>query len=365
MAGHPPSPESFNPAPADGDDRLRVLIVRPSALGDVCRTVPALASLRRAMPDARIDWMVHENFADALRHHPALDDLVLFPQVRFGAIWRSPTVLREAIGWAGQLAQQRYDIAVDLQGLFRSGLFTRLTRAPQRIGFANARELAWLGYNRRHRVDPNVHTVDLMLGLLAAHGYPIEREMRLYVGEQDQQWLEDYLDDKGARHDPYACLAPMARWRCKCWPLERYVEIGRRLLADGVAGKRLIVVAASDEHQHIEPLLDAFRDDDRVTCPTTTVGQMMAVIANSRLLVSNDSAPLHMAVGFDRPIVTIFGPTDPALAGPYRRPECVVQPEGIRPSDMTNYRHRRNDQRLISKVPVDAVWDRIVEQLQS
>ena len=338
--------------------------MRPSALGDVCRTVPALASLRRALPDARIDWMVHENFADALRHHPALDDLVLFPRTRFGSMWRSPTVLREAIGWARRLARERYDIAVDLQGLFRSGLFTRLTRAPERIGFGNARELAWLGYNRRYDVDPNMHAVDHMLGLLESHGYPIERDMRLYVGEQDQQWLNDHLDGVGEPGPPYACLAPMARWRCKCWPIERYLEIGRRLLDSGVAGKRLVVIAAPDERRHIEPLLDAFRDDARVTCPTTTVGQMMAVVANSRLLVSNDSAPLHMAVGFDRPIVTVFGPTNPALAGPYGRLECVVQPEGIQPRDMENYRHLRSDQRLISRIPVDAVWERIVEQMQ-
>jgi len=365
MAECPPNSGSADPSSADGDERLRVLIVRPSALGDVCRTVPALASLRRAMPDARIDWLVHENFAEAVRHHPALDELVLFPRQRFGAIWRSPAVLREAIGWARQLARQRYDIAVDLQGLFRSGLFTRLTRAPRRIGFANARELAWLGYNRRYRVDPNVHTVDHMLGLLAAHGYPIERDMRLYLGEQDKQWLDDYLDGEGKPPVPYACLAPMARWRCKCWPLKRYVEIGRRLLADGIAGERLIVVAAPDERQHVRPLLDAFRNDDRVACPTTTVGQMMAIVANSQLLVSNDSSPLHMAVGFDRPMVAVFGPTNPALAGPYRRLESVVQPEGIQPRDMMHYRHWRSDQRVISRVPVEAVWDRIVDQLKT
>ena len=203
-----------------------------------------------------------------------------------------------------------------------------------------------------------------MLGLLEAHGYPIERDTRLYVGQEDQQWLDDYLGGGGDAPVPYACLAPMARWQCKCWPLQRYIEIGRRLLADGIAGERLIVIAAPDERQHIEPLLDAFRDDERITCPTTTVGQMMAIVANSRLLVSNDSAPLHMAVGFDRPIVAIFGPTDPALAGPYGRLECVVQPEGIRPQDMRNYRHLRSDQRLISRVPVEAVWNRIVDQLK-
>ena len=351
------------PAAVDGDAApARVLIVRPSALGDVCRTVPALATLRRSLPRARIDWMVRARFADAVRYHPALSGVVNFPRQRFAAAWRNPAACAEAVAWARNLRRPHYDLVIDLQGLFRSGLFTRLTGAPRRVGFANAREAAWLGYNQRHWVNPNIHAVDRMLALLEALGYRLEHDMRLYVGEQDQQWLDDYLDDRGGRGGRYACLAPTAQWQCKCWPLERYIDIGRKLLDAGVAGKRLIIVAAPGEHRRVQPLLDAFQDDPRVTCPSTTIGQMMAVVAGAALIVCNDSAPLHVAVGFDRPLVAVFGPTNPALAGPYRRAECVVQPEGIRPPDMTRYRHR-NDQRLIAQVTVDAVWRKVVEQL--
>lgn len=344
------------------DPPQRVLIVKPSALGDVCRTAPALATLSRALPHARIDWMVRELFADVVRYHPALSAVVDFPRKRFANAWRSPAVLAEAVAWAGQLRRRQYDLVVDLQGLFRTGLFTRLTCSPQRVGFANAREGAWLGYNQRHWIDPKMHAVDRMLGLLEAAGYPGERDMRLYVGEQDQHWLDGYLDEHGGRGAPYACLAPTARWLCKCWPIEHHIDIGRRLLDSGIAGNRLIVIAAPDERARVQPLLDAFRGDRRVSLPTTSVGQMMAIVAGAALIVCNDSAPLHMAVGFDCPLVAVFGPTNPALAGPYRRDDCVVQPEGIRPPDMTRYRHR-NDQRLIAQVTVDAVWRKVVEQL--
>ncbi len=339
----------------------RVLIVRPSALGDVSRTVPALVTLRSAWPDARIDWLVSEAYADAVRHHPALDGVVTFPRKRFGAVGYNPRVTAEALAWAWGLRRRGYDWVFDLQGLFRSGLFTRLTGAKHRVGFANARELAWLGYNRRHRVDPRLHTVDRMLGLLEAEGHAPSRDMRLYVGQDDREWLGRWLGESGASGESgvggrYACIAPTAKWLCKCWPIERYIEIARRLLDTGLAGQSLVVLAGPGERAQVQPLLDAFAQDPRVLAPQTTVGRMMALLSGAGLLVSNDSAALHIAVGFGRPVVAVFGPTDPALVGPYRRDDAVVGPADIGSHAQANYRRHRDDQTLIAQVSVDAVW---------
>src|SRR6185369_11864763 len=156
----------------------RVLIIRPSALGDVARTVPALATLRAALPDAQIDWLVHDAFADAVRHHPMLKGVIEFPRQRFARFMRDRATTREVTAWARRLGDAKYDLVIDLQGLFRSGLMTRLTRAPRRVGFANAREIGWLGYNRRHHVDRSLHTVDRMLVLLEAEGFAPVRDMR-------------------------------------------------------------------------------------------------------------------------------------------------------------------------------------------
>ena len=341
----------------------RVLIIRPSALGDVSRTVPALVTLRHAMPDAHIDWLVHEAYADVIRHHPDLDGLVTFPRKRFGAIYYNPAALVEALRWSQGLRSNRYDIVFDLQGLLRSGVFTRLTAAPQRVGFTNAREFAWLGYNRRHAVDPRLHTVDRMLSLLEAQGMTTHRGTRLYVGREDEQWLDDWLDQQGIT-GPYACLAPTARWRCKCWPIENYAAIARQLLDTNIAGNRLVVLAAPDERQAMMQQLNP-QHDGHVLVPQTSVGQMMAILSRSRLLVCNDSAPLHIAVGFDRPIAAIFGPTDPALVGPYRRDDTVLRPSAATNSrsGKMDYRRHRDDQSLIAQVSVDEVWEKISEQL--
>ncbi|MCX5660054.1 MAG: glycosyltransferase family 9 protein [Planctomycetota bacterium] len=349
--------------PSDpGGAPRRVLIIRPSALGDVARTVPALASLRKALPGARIDWLVNEGFVDAVAHHPALYGTIAFPRQRFGAMLLNPRVGAEALAWLGRLRRNEYDLVFDLQGLMRSGYFAWSTRAPRRVGFADAKEFGWLGYNQRHKVDPDLHTVDRMRALVEAEGFKAERDMRLYVGEQDKTWLAGFLAEHGLAAGEYFTIAPTARWLCKCWPIERYAQVVRRLLDEGLAGKAGIILASPSEREQVQPLVDAMGPDAPLVFPRTSVGQMMAILSRTRLLVCNDSAPLHIAVGFDRPIVSIFGPTDPRLVGPYRRADAVIEPEGLVGVRRVDYRHSRDDQTTIARVTFDAVWARICEQ---
>ncbi|MCC7145269.1 MAG: glycosyltransferase family 9 protein [Phycisphaeraceae bacterium] len=339
----------------------RILLVRPSALGDVARTVPALVTLRQAFPAARIDWLVHDQYADVISHHPALTGVLPFPRRIFKqgffsrASWAAAWQLRRA------LVEPGYDMVFDLQGLARSGLFTWLTGARRRVGFANAREGAHRAYNRRHHINRSIHTVDRMLNLLAAEGFTPSHDMSLYVSPADNQWLDEYLAEHGGTDQPYVALAPTARWLCKCWPIERYAYLASQLLKAGRVGQRMFVLVAPAERAYVQPLLNAL--GSAALFPATTVGQLMAVISRAQLVVCNDSAPLHIAVGFKRPLATIFGPTDPALVGPYQRPETVARPPGLPPMTGREYRKMRNDQSLIAQVTIDQVWQIIEEQL--
>jgi len=121
------------------------------------------------------------------------------------------------------------------------------------------------------------------------------------------------------------------------------------------------VLASPAEQAQMRPLLEAL--GSRALLPRTTVGQMMAIVSRANLVVSNDSAALHMAVGFDRAIVAVFGPTEPGLVGPYRRLDTVVRPAGLGTLDGRVYRQHRNDQSLIERVTVNQVWEKIQEQL--
>lgn len=355
--GSPPNPEPRAPQP----DAERILIVRPTALGDVARTVPALATLRAAFPDAKIDWLVHTAFVDAVRHHPMLDGVVPFDRKALGGFGLKPRATRAGLALAKRLRRAGYTRVYDLQGLARSGLLTWLTWAPRRVGFADARERGWLGYNVKHKVSAEMHTVDRMLGLLAADGLTPVQDMRLYVGDEDRAWAEQYRQDHGLTAGRTVLFAPTAQWGCKCWPVAQVADVARRALAHGAVDDRVVLLAAPHEHDRLAPIVEAL--GDRALLPTTTVGRLMALIDGAAAVVANDSAALHLAVGLDRPAVGVFGPTDPALVGPYRRDADVVQPEGIAPADMAGYRARKDDDALIARVAVDAVWEKLLARL--
>jgi ADP-heptose:LPS heptosyltransferase len=212
-----------------------------------------------------------------------------------------------------------------------------------------------------------LHHVDRLLGLLQAEGIAPSHDARLYLGAQDEQWCDDLMAEHGWSDGSYACLAPTSQWICKCWPIARFLEIGRRLRETGVAGGRLVVLSGPGQRDYIRPMLDSLAADarpERVIAPATTVGQLMALIQRSRLVVCNDSAVAHAAVGFDKPAACIYGPTDPHLVGPYRRDDTVVRPataEGL--GSIGFYRHQGRDQSLIAKVTVEQVWQKIMEQV--
>ena len=340
-----------------------ILVVRPSALGDVFRTTPALVTLRKKAPEARIDCIVPEGFEDALRYHPALNEVIGFARRDFRHAWRNPELMKRLRVWVRSIRERAYDWVFDLQGLARSGLITRLTAAPNRVGFANAREFAWLGYNRRHYVDASLHHVDRLLGLLQAESCTPREDARIYVGGKDRQWCDALLRSQGWANQSFICLGPTSEWLSKCWPIDRFADIGQRLIDADIAGTRLVILHAPYQRDYIRPLLETL-PSGAVIAPTTTVGQLMALIERSALVVCNDSAVAHAAVGFNRPMVCLYGPTDPALVGPYKRHDSVVRPptsEGL--GKLGYYRHLGSDQSLIAKISVDEVWEKILQQL--
>jgi heptosyltransferase I len=331
---------------------VSILLIRPSALGDVCRTAPVLASLRRAYPEARIDWLVQDSFVAAIEHHPGLSGVVAFPRRALGEAVRRGRIgaLR---GFLRTLRQPRYEMVLDCQGLFRSGFFAWWTGARQRIGYANAREGGWLGLNRRRWVDPRMHAVDRMMELARAAGAEPIADMRLYTGWQEREWVAS----TGFAEGRYAVIAPTSRWPGKRWPAERFAEVARWLLEHGV--EQVAVVGGAGEREQCGPLVEAAAEEPRVVdvIGRTSVGQLMALIQKAAVVVANDSAALHMAVGFDRPLVALYGPTDIARVGPYRRDGDVLQ--HVRPGERMDHKDEALGRALMERISTGEVKARL------
>ena len=295
---------------------------------------------------------MQDGFEAAVSSHPDLTGVVSFPKAAINAGLRR---LRPgaAMSFAREIRRAGYDAVYDLQGLARSGIMAALTRARRRVGFADAREFGWLGYTHRHQVPPG-HSVDRMLGLLAADGVPVTHDMRLFAAPADQEWART----QGLGR--FALLAPTSRWPGKQWPIERFAALARELLRSGRAD-RVAVVGGRSERSACGPLLDGSIDGIADLVGRTSVGQLMALVEASRLVVANDSAALHMAVGFSRPLVALFGPTRVDRVGPYKREADVLQHVGE--TDTLDHKNEAIGRALMERILVDEVVERALAKL--
>jgi heptosyltransferase I len=294
----------------------RILIIKPSALGDVVHALPVLNLLRRRWPEAWIGWVLGGAFAGLLEGHPQLDEIIRFDRQGLSRGWRDPRAAVELFRFARRLRRGAFDLVLDLQGLFRSGWMTLRTGAGVRIGFANAREWAPLFYTHRVPIDsPEQHAVDRYLHLCQALGCgrdPVE--FKFHVTEQHRTQVASLIGD-GA---PLAVLLPGTNWPTKRWPVDRFAALVEPLKER--FGLRTILAGGPDVAHLAEQIPGTLNLVGRTSLP-----QLVALLERADLVIANDSGPMHIASALNRPLVTLFGPTNPIRTGPYRRLETVVR----------------------------------------
>lgn len=307
-------------------DFARILLIKPSSLGDVIHGLPILHALQERYPAARIDWLIAKPFAPLLTDQPHINELIVFDRARYGGVGRSWNVTGEFLRFLRQLARRRYDLVIDAQGLFRSGFLNRATGARTRIGFAEAREGGWMFYTHRVRGgEPDAHAVDRNLRLLRPLGIkrPVAR-FDLALSNQTVTEANALLSEAGVNDaQPIVAVVPGARWETKVWPPERFAETIATLQRE--SDTTCILLGGPDERDLCTRIAES------ATVPTinlagrTTLPQLAALIQRADTVLCHDSGAMHLAVALDRPLVCITGPTNPKRTGPYRRPEDVLR----------------------------------------
>jgi lipopolysaccharide heptosyltransferase I len=303
----------------------RILLIKPSSPGDIIHALPVLQGLRRRYPAAHIAWLVATPFANLIETHPALNEVIHFDRKRFGKIGRSAGVTLEFLGFVRALRHKEFDLVIDLQGLFRSGFLSKASGAPVRIGFASAREMAWMFYSHRlPERSPHAHAADRNYQVAPALGLPDgPLSFEIHVTPEDRAVAAALIGE--ARVDPgrgYVVLVPLTRWETKCWPTDRYGKLAG-LIKDRHGLTSLLVGGASD----VAAAGIAVQASDGAAinlCGRTTLRQLAALIEGASVVVTADSTPMHLAAVLGRPLVALFGPTDPRRTGPYGRLADVV-----------------------------------------
>jgi lipopolysaccharide heptosyltransferase I len=317
-----------------GDSTIDVLVVKPSSLGDIIHAAGAVAGLAQACPSCRIAWVVNEGYASFVREFPGVDRVVAFPRERF-RMHRLPRAVSDAVAWCRGL-EPTFDVAIDLQGLQRSGLITRCSKAPERFGPRTARELGWLHYNRRidlapagpHVVDQHFHMVEQVLARsrhFESSGPLARPEKALVVPEANRQAFK-------ARYPDFDCdvaLFPGTRWESKLWTETSWSGLADELAGDGTL--RVAFLGAPFEQNLIERIVANVRTTRGVTSLVGELDLWDTALALSRVrcAVTMDSAPLHLAAALGTPTVSLFGPSRPERVAPRGAQHQVLRHDSL------------------------------------
>ncbi len=346
-------------------DVRRILIIKPSAVGDIVRTLPVLTALRRRWPDAHIAWLVAGHCADVLTGHPALNQVICFDRRAYASVGRDLSITQAFTRFVLDLRASRFDLVIDIQGLFRSGFFSLATGAPVRIGRGDSREFTGFFYTHRAAVDERrMHALVLNTGMVAPLGVKVQPSVDdLYISPQARSGAQRVLAEHGVAVGlPYAVIAPGSNWPTKNWPAGKFGHVAHGLrcrlnlpsVVVGTAGQ----TPMAEEIQRHEPSAVSL-------CGKSTLAELVAVIAGSRLVVANDSGPMHIADALDIPLVGVFGPTRPEIVGPFRRTDGVIRAKlpclgcGIKRLNRCPLAHR-----CMNSLPAEDVLDLAAHQLQ-
>lgn len=301
------------PSAAGADGRMRVLIVRTSAIGDVVFASAFAEALRRAHPQAYIAWLVEPGIDELLHGDPALDEVIVWPKAQWRALWRAGQRLalwREVRAFRRQLRLRQFDVAYDLQGLAKSGLLAWISGARRRIGLGSKEGSQWLMHEVVERGGDR-RLISSEYRHLAQHlGLPVDGFLpRLHVSAQaDAQW-QQRLAGLGLAPAGYVALAPFTTRPQKHWTVAAWRELAQQLLRRGLVP---VVLGGPGDVEAAEEIATA---DPRIVSVAgqTRLPEAVAAIRHAALLVGVDTGLTHMASAVDTPTVALFGSTCPYL----------------------------------------------------
>ena len=300
---------------------FRLLVVRLGAMGDILHALPAVTALRQAHPDWVIDWVVEPRWrallaADGSTSRQSAQPLI--DHLHFAATkqWRkslfSRKTLHEFMALRSALRSGKYDAVIDLQGAIRSALVARLAGCRRLIGEANPRELParWLFSERVATHGVHVIEQDIELASAIAGDQLAPGEPWLPVDPAAEAWADEILPP--ITNKIAVLINPGAGWGAKRWPVDRYAAVAQSLIARNF---RVLVNIGPGE----EPLAEviASQTSGAATPLACTLAQLIAITRRIALVIAGDTGPLHLACALGRPVVGIYGPTDPSRNGPF------------------------------------------------
>lgn len=296
---------------------LKILIVKPSSLGDVVHSLPILNALKNCFPSVEIHWVIAKGLEGLLEEHSFIQKLWVINKDDWKELKKAPYTVKELKRLFEGLKKEQYDAVIDLQGLLRSGIIASATGASVRIGFHEAREGSRYFYTHTVKGGKDIHAVDRYLKIASFLGCDVSR-VAFSLPPESPSIFQSLLSSYNLNRE-YAAIIPGARWKTKVWPPEKFGELASRLPVQSV-------ILGSEADRDIADLIVSISEGKAVSLAgKTNLKELIAVMRKAIFAVSNDSGPMHIAAALGIPVFAIFGPTDPGRTGPYGEGHKIIR----------------------------------------
>ena len=349
----------------------QILIVKLSSIGDVVHALPVLRTIRHNLPNSYIAWIVEDKAREMLEGNKDVDRIITINTKKWrkgmslrGGAEAIPAIFRELLNIINTLRKERFDTAIDLQGLIKSGVISYLSRAKTRIGFdsGNCRESLNILFTNK-KVSPekeDSHVVDKNLSLLKPFGFKeIKRDFFISPSPKDDKYVNDFLLKSRINGKPIIAVNLGAGWKTKEWGIKNYAGLCDRIVSE--IGANIILTWGPGEENMVKGIMDLMAYKPFVA-PPTTLKQLVALLRRCELFIGGDTGPLHIAAALKIPTVAIYGPSDPLRNGPYGDNHFIIHKK-IECSGC--YKRSCDTIECMKIISIDDVFSAVTKQLSS
>ncbi|MBU2540608.1 MAG: lipopolysaccharide heptosyltransferase II [Candidatus Omnitrophica bacterium] len=288
----------------------RILIFNVNWLGDVLFSTSALKALRQAFPKAYIASILHPRTIEVLQDNPNLDEIIIFDEKE------KNKHLLSKFSFVSALAKKNFDTVYLFHRSFTRSMLMALAKIPHRIGY-KAKKRAGLFLTQKIALPKGqIHRVDYFLNILRESGIDCKfSDYEFFVDNASREKIARmFEEEKVNKSDFFVCLNPGGNWNLKRWQKERFAQLADRLTLEFKA--KIIITGSAKDLSLAKDIASQIREEPIITCGSTSLKELGAIIERSKLFISADSGPMHIAAALGVPIIALFGPTSAHITGP-------------------------------------------------
>ncbi|MGM0410233.1 MAG: glycosyltransferase family 9 protein [Bacillota bacterium] len=305
----------------------KILIIRLSSIGDVLLTTPVIKVLKNNFPKASLSYLVEDKSEGIIKNNPYLDEVIIFSKKELKNISQNEgkiSAFKYIINFINKLKKKDYDLVIDLHSVFRSGVFSFFTFADYRIGFK--KQLISLLYTKRIKNSPGKHVVDEYLSILKTLDIDyknIEKEFTINIPVSTKNKIDNLFNENNYEMKKKIAIVPSTSREKKDWDEKKFAK-----LADWLINKKdvtLFLLGSPPERKKCLRIKEIMRQPPVILAGKTDLIELAEVIRRLDLLITGDTAPLHIAMALNTKLVGLYGPTSPKRYGPYKGNNLIIK----------------------------------------